>query len=279
MHVIILCVYIPPRGSAEIACDAIHSAIARLQTQHPEAFIAISGDFNHVTLDSTLTAFYQFVNCPTQRNRTIDLLYANAKDAYTATPLPPLGKSDHILVFLQPLYIPRVRREPTTTRSFRKWSPKAEEALRDCFESTDWNVLQQSHGEDIEGVTRCTTDYQNFCMDIVVPTRTVRCFSNNKPWITSDVKALLNRKKMPFREGDQAKLRHVQGELKVKLREAKEEYRRKVEQKFQENNLKVLHLRLGTRCRPGQCRIEVVYSVQFQSQISELYGTERISRE
>ena len=105
----------------------------------------------NVTLDSTLPAFHQFVSCPTRKNRTIDLMYANVRDAYKATPLPPPGKSDHNLVFLQPKYTPKVRRQPTTTRSFRNWSPVAEDALGDCFESTDWSVLQDSFGEDIEG--------------------------------------------------------------------------------------------------------------------------------
>ncbi|KAG5275353.1 hypothetical protein AALO_G00146480 [Alosa alosa] len=45
-------------------------------------------------------------------------------------------------------------------------------------------------------------------------------------------------KKVAFREGDMAELRCVQGELKFKLKEAKKDYRRKVEQKLQENNLK-----------------------------------------
>ncbi|KAI4904813.1 hypothetical protein NFI96_000061 [Prochilodus magdalenae] len=173
--------------------------IARLQTQHPDAFIAISADFNHITLDSVLTAFHQYVDCPTRKNRTINLLYANVKDAYTATPLPPLGKSDHNLVYLQPQYKPRVRTQPVTTRSFRKWSPGADEALRDCFESTEWSVLQELYGEDIEGITHCMTDYMNFCMDVVVPVKTVRCFANNKPWITSSVKGLLNKKKTKTR--------------------------------------------------------------------------------
>ncbi|XP_073668918.1 uncharacterized protein [Paramisgurnus dabryanus] len=237
-HAIVVCVYIPPRALADNACEAIHSVVARLLARHPEAFIAITGDFNHVTLDSTLSAFYQFVNCPTRKNRTIDLMYANVKDAYTASPLPPLGRSDHNLVFLRPLYIPIVRRQPTTIRSFRKWSPEAEATLRDCFESTDWNVLQEPYGDDIEGVTNCTTDYVNFCLDNVVPTRSVRCFPNNKPWITCDVKDLLNEKKRAFKEGDHMKLRSVQGELKRKLKEAKEEYKKKVEQKLQENNMK-----------------------------------------
>jgi len=150
----------------------------------------ISGDFNHVTLHSSLSAFYQYVDCCTRENRTNDLLYANVKDAYTAISLPPLGRSDHNLVFLQPHYKPKVVREPITIRSFRKWSPGVEEALQDCFQG----MLQEAYGEDIDGITSCTTDYINFCMDIVVPTRSVRCFANNKPWITSNIKDLLNQK-------------------------------------------------------------------------------------
>ncbi|KAK0137859.1 hypothetical protein N1851_025941 [Merluccius polli] len=237
-HVIVIGVYIPPRADAAAACEKIHSTTAKLQTQHPEAFIAISGDFNHATLDSTLPAFHQFVDCPTRKNRTIDLLYANVKDAYTATPHPPLGKSDHDLVHLQPQYTPLVQRQPATRRSLRIWSPEAEDALRDCFETTDWSVLQSPHGEDIEGLTHCLTDYLNFCMDVVAPARTVRCFPNNKPWVTRGVKAVLNKKKAAFRRGDKEAMKAAQREVKVCLRDAKESYRRKVEQKLQENNMR-----------------------------------------
>ena len=50
------------------------------------------------------------MDCPTRNNRTIDLLYANVRDAYRVTPFPPLGKSDHNLVYLQPQYTPLVQR-------------------------------------------------------------------------------------------------------------------------------------------------------------------------
>ncbi|KAI4893525.1 hypothetical protein NFI96_000274 [Prochilodus magdalenae] len=124
------------------------------------------------------------------------------------TPLPPLGKSDYNLVFLQ----------PTTTQSLRVWSLEAEEALKDCYDTTDWSVLLHPQGEDIE--------------------ETVRCFPNNKPWITSDVKDLLNQKKRAFNDGNWTELKRVQGELKVQLKEAKESYRKKVERKLQDNNMK-----------------------------------------
>ncbi|XP_048842540.1 uncharacterized protein LOC125715253 [Brienomyrus brachyistius] len=237
-HVICVCVYIPPRADAATACEKIHIVTARLQTQHPEAFIIITGDFNHVTLDYTLASFYQFVDCPTRNNRTIDLLYANMRDAYRATPLPPLGKSDHNLVYLKPQYTPLDQRQPVTTRSIRRWTPEMEDALRDCYDTTDWDVLLSTHGEDIEGVTHCLTDYLNFCVDVVAPAKTVRCYPNNKPWVTQEVKAVLNKKKKAFRNRDKEEMKTAQREVKQCVREAKDTYRRKVEQKLGENNMR-----------------------------------------
>lgn len=121
-----------------------------------------------------------------------------------------------------------MRRLPTTTRSFRKWSAEAEEALKDCFENTDWDALLGSHKENMEEMVDCTTDYINFCMDIGVPVRSACCYANNKPWITSDIKDLLNLKKKAFKDGDRQELKLVQRELRVQLREAKEQYRRKI---------------------------------------------------
>ncbi|KAK1882538.1 Modification methylase LlaDCHIA, partial [Dissostichus eleginoides] len=48
-------------------------------------------------------------------------------------------KSDHNLVFLAPKYVPLVQRQPVSTRTVRKWTPEANEALQDCFETTDWD--------------------------------------------------------------------------------------------------------------------------------------------
>ena len=72
-------VYVPPSADAAVA------AAAQLQTQHPNALIIITRDFNHVTLDKTLPTFHQYVDCPSRDDNTLDLLYANAKDAYNPT--------------------------------------------------------------------------------------------------------------------------------------------------------------------------------------------------
>ncbi|XP_034051732.1 gigaxonin isoform X2 [Gymnodraco acuticeps] len=80
------------------------------------------------------------------------------------------------------------------THIMKKWS---EEALKDCFDTTAWDVFTDSHGEDINSLIDCITDEINFCEENVLPKRTVQCFANNKPWITPEIKALLKDKRGP----------------------------------------------------------------------------------
>ncbi|KAI4883190.1 hypothetical protein NFI96_029396, partial [Prochilodus magdalenae] len=131
-------------------------------------------------------------------------------------------------------------REPAVTRTVKKWSKETEEALKDCFESTVWEELSDPNGEDIDSLTHCITDYVDFCVENTVPTKTIRCFSNNKPWINPDIKAPLKEKKRVFRSGDQDELKAVQRELRRKIREGKASYRRKLEEQLQRNNVRSL---------------------------------------
>ena len=110
---------------------------------------------------------HQYVDCPTRGERALDLFHANVREAYRAVSLPPLGRSDHSTVYLQPTYRPCVQRLPVTSRSFRKWSPEARDALRDCFDVTDWAVLLEEEEMDIGMDRRVSiiTDHINFCRD------------------------------------------------------------------------------------------------------------------
>ena len=94
-HAIVVAAYIPPSANPTSACDIIHSTIAGQQTAHPSALIIISGVFNYVSIKKTLPKFTQYVTCTTRKERTLDLLYANVKEAYTFTSLPPLGRPNH----------------------------------------------------------------------------------------------------------------------------------------------------------------------------------------
>ncbi|XP_047456002.1 olfactory receptor 6M1-like [Mugil cephalus] len=91
------------------------------------------------------------------------------------------------------------RAKPVSKRTVRGWTQEAEEALQDCFDFTDWEALCQPQGEDISSMADCITEYIKFCKNIVVHPRTARCFANNKPWITSGLRSLLNDKRRAFR--------------------------------------------------------------------------------
>lgn len=60
----------------------------------------------------------------------------------------------------------------------------------------------------------------------------------NKPWVFDDIKVLLNEKKRAFRDGDREQMRRVQRELKERIQQGKDSYRRKLEHKLQQSNLK-----------------------------------------
>ena len=76
----------------------------QIQIDPPYTFIAISGDFDHASLSSSLPIFKQCVQRKTGAIKTLGLLYANGKEAYSFTSLPRLGKSDHYLLNLKPDY-------------------------------------------------------------------------------------------------------------------------------------------------------------------------------
>ena len=141
LNVIAMVVHIPPllMRKLHVMSSMELQAGCRGNTQTPRGSVhlsvLISGDFNHSSL-SSLPTFKQYVSCPTRGNKTLDLLYANTKDAYTSSPLPPLGRPEHNLVYLMTVYKPLVDRQPAVTRTVRRWSDGAEEDLKDCFETT-----------------------------------------------------------------------------------------------------------------------------------------------
>ena len=59
-QIFIATVYIHPKTNAASA-SRIYDIIQKLQTISPEAPNFILGDFNHVSLEKTLTNFYQYV--------------------------------------------------------------------------------------------------------------------------------------------------------------------------------------------------------------------------
>lgn len=58
----VILVGVPPTADEASACDKVHATVAKLKSEHLDVFGAITGDFNHVRLDTILLTFHQFVD-------------------------------------------------------------------------------------------------------------------------------------------------------------------------------------------------------------------------
>ena len=66
----------------------------------------------------------------------------------------------------------------------------------------------------------------------MIPSKHITIFPNNKPWVTKDLKWVLNKKKRVFFQGTTEEKKQVNREVRGAIRKAKEKYRRKTESKF-----------------------------------------------
>ncbi len=163
-HAIVIVVYIPPSANTKTAMNTICTITHELQSRSPDAMVIVNRDFNHCSLSSALPSFKQLVTCPTRNDRTIDLFYCNFKDSCVSHSSPPLGQSDHNLVYLSTKYTPIVRRQRATTKTVREWSEEASNKLQWELECTDWSIFFEDSDEF------CSMfDYINFCYEKDIP--------------------------------------------------------------------------------------------------------------
>ncbi|KAK3567255.1 hypothetical protein QTP86_015546 [Hemibagrus guttatus] len=133
----------------------------------------------------------------TRGTNMLDLVYTNIPGAYHAEPCPYLGNSDHCYVDYS---IQTARQTPKTRVSLKQvniWQTRSISALQDCFECTDWNMFREAatNGDSInlEEYTTSVTSYIGKCIDDVTVSKTITTRSNQKPWMTAEVRALLKR--------------------------------------------------------------------------------------
>ena len=67
------------------------------------------------------------------------------------------------------------------------------ERVAGLFDCTDWDVLKGA-SESVNEATDVISSYINFCEDMLIPTKMVKIFPNNKPWITKALKKTINNR-------------------------------------------------------------------------------------
>lgn len=194
-----------------------------LQPDVPEAYVEVDG-FTQVRMDSDLVrtgkscgggvCLYisdRWCGCITVRetisDKDVELLCISL---------------EHDTVQLIPVYRTLLKSCKPVNKVVRLWSLEKIEILKGCFLCTDWEVLYDS---DIDRHNEIRTAYVKFCIDSVIPVKRIKHYSNNKPYITKEVKECINKKHLAFKQRDPELLILAQKKLNYKLRENCKNYR------------------------------------------------------
>jgi hypothetical protein len=167
--------------------------------------------FHHSRVRHTITytikspGFEQYVQDTTRKNNILDKCYVNIKNAYVARVGPPISTSDH------------------------------KEQLKACLDLTDWDTF--SYGS-LDEITTVTNDYINFCVELVVPTKEIKIYPNNKSYVTKDIQEIIHERKTAFINKDFGALKLAEKKLKNRIKQAKSAHRQRLEDAFNSNNHK-----------------------------------------
>lgn len=83
-------------------------------------------------------------------------------------------------------------------------------------------------------VSTCIT----FCVDSVIPTKTVVTYPNNKPWVRKELKSVIDEKKWAYYTGDSLEEKVVSREVQNEIRKAKMKYSGNIEVQYSSGNLR-----------------------------------------
>ena len=229
-EITIILTYVPgpdDKGSAKAIADCYNKEIAR----SPNNPVFILGDFNTCDITEQLPLLHQYVHCSTRLNKTLDRCFGNIKDAFAAFSRPALGRSDHVVLHLVPKYRQLLKTDKPSIKTISDWSYNSSESLKACFESTDWDVFFDANLAPDE-LTDTVSSYVQWCKDLYINDKSIKIFPNNKPWITKELKGVLNEKKIAHMNNDVNKTKELSKIFRSKLSKAKLDYKNKVEQKL-----------------------------------------------
>ncbi|XP_030272344.1 uncharacterized protein LOC115581424 [Sparus aurata] len=151
--------------------------------------------------------------------------------------MPSLGASYHNCVFLMPTYKPALRHLEHEEKEVQIWSEDSVSSLQACLDCTDWDCFYDSC-ENIDVLGDTVSSYISFCVNSIIPSKKVVVYPNNKPWVTKELKTVINKKKRTFFTGDLLEKKALSREVRKEIAKAKVNYKNKIEMRFAGGNIR-----------------------------------------
>ncbi len=96
-------------------------------------------------------------------------------------------------------------------------------------------MFRAASDDDIEAYSDTVTCFIRKCIEDVVPTKTIRIYPNQKPWINSDVRSALSARTSAFKSRNTDDRKQASYDLRRSIKAAKRLYKNKVEEHFNNN--------------------------------------------
>ena len=229
-HITIGAVYHPPKANNAEMLDYLISTMDEVTRTHPHCGMMLLGDFNQLP-DSQLKSYplQQMVKSATRGEAILDKIYTNIQSWFqTPTSFPPVSRSDHNTVCLQPAVDPP--RPPRSVKVIyhRLVSHNRKSLLFNQLSHFNWTPLYQmtSCQEMVDLFYSVLVHWLDYYMPIV------RKSVNNlsKPWVTKTFQHLVKQRQRAFMASQTAlyhTLRNKVNRMAASLR--KKYYENKVE--------------------------------------------------
>ncbi|KAI8479105.1 hypothetical protein Bbelb_431700 [Branchiostoma belcheri] len=208
-------VYCPPSSPhGELLVDHLVEAADSLRVKYPHIGILIGGDFNRVDVRRLCVSqnLHQLVNQPTRGQSTLDLVITNLNQYYlTSVISAPLGTSDHNIVTMQPKSSAKPKNRTlghSSLRAFGQW------------------ITTHHWAKVYSAPTACETSRAMHTtllakIDQFFPLKITRLHHLDKPWLTSEIKALIRRRQQAFARNDTYGWKNLRNKVQTKIRHSK----------------------------------------------------------
>ena len=123
-----------------------------------------------------------------------------------ATPLPHVGCSDHLSLFLLPKYTPTIKRVKPTVKTVTVWMKEADSSLQQELQNKDRSLFASratlDPHTDVNTYTSSVLHHINRPVDEVTTHKVIKMYPNQKPWMNMDVRFPLKACGTAFKLGN-----------------------------------------------------------------------------
>ena len=213
-------------------CEENTTVIAELSAFISSTFVSrakcdvtICGDINGLHNSACLQQFCEsfnlisvvdFATCG--RKRLDVILTSQAQHYMRPRKLPPVDKSDHVVVHWRPKQ--QRPNHVSIAHVVYDYAPTRRAAFADMMRDTDW----LSFADDdvaLDMTTELVLATIKSLHDYCFPTRMIRCSDHDKPWMSASIKLLIRRRDNAYRHGKMRQFKHYRGKVRRLIAAAK----------------------------------------------------------